>query len=48
MPEIIRLAARGTFRPETVVTKRYPLTDADVAYQALARGEITGRAIVVL
>jgi len=47
MPEIIRLAARGIFRPENMVTKRYPLAEADAAYQALARGEIVGRAIVV-
>jgi succinate semialdehyde reductase (NADPH) len=47
MPEIIRLAARGALRPETIVTTRYALTDADTAYQALARGEISGRAIVV-
>jgi succinate semialdehyde reductase (NADPH) len=47
MPEIIRLAARGTFRPETIVTRRYALSDAEAAYQALARGEIIGRAIVV-
>lgn len=47
MPEIIRLAARGIFRPEKMVTKRYPLAEADAAYQALARGEIVGRAIVV-
>src|SRR4029077_4613017 len=47
MPEIIRLAARGTFRPEAIVTKRYALSDVDGAYQALARGEIVGRAIVV-
>jgi S-(hydroxymethyl)glutathione dehydrogenase/alcohol dehydrogenase len=47
MPEIIRLAARGTFRPETIVTKRYALDQADEAYKALDRGEIIGRAIVV-
>jgi S-(hydroxymethyl)glutathione dehydrogenase/alcohol dehydrogenase len=47
MPEIVRLAARGTFRPETMVTQRFPLGEADAAYQALARGEIVGRAIVV-
>ena len=47
MPEIIRLAAQGVFRPETIVTQRYPLAEADTAYQALARGEIVGRAIVV-
>lgn len=47
MPEIIRLAAQGVFRPETMVTQRFKLDDADAAYQALARGEIVGRAIVV-
>ena len=47
MPEIIRLAAQGIFRPETIVTERFPLAEADTAYQALARGEIVGRAIVV-
>ena len=47
MPEIIRLAAQGIFRPETMVTQRFKLTEADAAYQALARGEIIGRAIVV-
>ncbi len=48
MPEIIRLAAQGIFRPETMVTQRFALDDADAAYQALARGEIVGRAIVVM
>jgi S-(hydroxymethyl)glutathione dehydrogenase/alcohol dehydrogenase len=48
MPEIIRLAAGGIFRPETMVTQRFPLSEADAAYKALARGEIVGRAIVVM
>src|SRR6188508_749015 len=47
MPEIIRLAAKGIFRPETMVTQRFSLADADEASQALARGDIVGRAIVV-
>jgi S-(hydroxymethyl)glutathione dehydrogenase/alcohol dehydrogenase len=47
MPEIIRLAAQGIFRPETMVTQRFSLDEADAAYKALARGEIVGRAIVV-
>src|SRR5689334_23056614 len=47
MPEIIRLPAQGVFRPETMVTQRFTLENADAAYQALARGEIVGRAIVV-
>ena len=48
MPEIIRLAAQGIFRPETMVTQRFPLREADAAYAALARGNIVGRAIVVM
>ncbi len=47
MPEIMRLAAAGTFRPEAIVTQRFPLEEAGAAYAALARGEIVGRAIVV-
>jgi S-(hydroxymethyl)glutathione dehydrogenase/alcohol dehydrogenase len=47
MPEIIRLAERGTFRLETFVTRRYALNEAEAAYQALSRGEIAGRAVVV-
>jgi succinate semialdehyde reductase (NADPH) len=46
MPEVIRLAARGVFRPERMVTRRFPLVESDEAYQALARGEIVGRAII--
>ncbi len=48
MPEIIRLAAQGIFQTETMVTQRFSLDEADAAYQALARGEIIGRAIVVM
>jgi len=47
MPEILRLAALGTFRLETFVTRRYPLAEVNEAYQALSRGEISGRAVVV-
>jgi succinate semialdehyde reductase (NADPH) len=47
MPEILKLAARGIIKPQQIVTRTYPLAEADVAYQALARGEIVGRAIVV-
>ena len=48
MPDIIRLAAAGIFRPETMVTQRFSLDQADAAYKALARGDIVGRAIVVM
>ena len=47
MPEILRLAAAGVIAPQNIVTRRYALDDADDAYQALARGGIVGRAIVV-
>jgi len=47
MPEIIRLAAEGLLRPGAMVTRRFSLDQADAGYQALARGEIVGRAIVV-
>jgi succinate semialdehyde reductase (NADPH) len=47
MPAIIRLAERGTFRLDTFVTRRYRLDEAEEAYQALNRGEITGRAVVI-
>jgi S-(hydroxymethyl)glutathione dehydrogenase/alcohol dehydrogenase len=46
MPEIVRLASRGLFRPEAMVTRRFGLTEAGAAYAALDRGEIVGRAIV--
>ncbi len=47
MPEILRLAERGTFRLETFVTRRYSLDESEAAYQALRRGEIAGRAVVL-
>jgi S-(hydroxymethyl)glutathione dehydrogenase/alcohol dehydrogenase len=47
MPEVIRLAAAGVFRSESMVTDRFSLSEADLAYQKLNRGEIVGRAIVV-
>ena len=47
MPEILRLAALGGFRPESMVTRRFALSEADAAYQALNNGDIVGRAIIV-
>jgi Zn-dependent alcohol dehydrogenase len=48
LPRVVQLAADGSFDVETAVTRRYALADANEAYQALARGEITGRAIVAM
>ncbi|HMF60342.1 MAG TPA: zinc-binding dehydrogenase, partial [Vicinamibacterales bacterium] len=47
MPDILRLASLGAFRPETMVTDRFTLDDADAAYRALDRGDVVGRGIVV-
>jgi succinate semialdehyde reductase (NADPH) len=46
MPALLRMVAGGIVEPERVITRRYTLDQADEAYQALARGEIVGRAII--
>lgn len=46
LPAVVALAESGRFRPDQLITSRFRLEEADHAYQALARGEITGRAIV--
>ncbi|HSE94869.1 MAG TPA: zinc-binding dehydrogenase [Methylomirabilota bacterium] len=48
MPELIGLAARGQVSVSTPISRRYHLDQAAEAYGALDRGEITGRAIVVM
>ncbi len=48
LPAVVELAADGGFNSVGVVTRHYDLDDADAAYQALSRGEITGRAVVVM
>jgi succinate semialdehyde reductase (NADPH) len=48
VPELLRLAASGTISVTRPITRRYRLDQADEAYRALDRGEITGRAIVVV
>jgi S-(hydroxymethyl)glutathione dehydrogenase/alcohol dehydrogenase len=48
VPDLIRLVADGRISMSQPITRRYPLEEADTAYAALDRGEITGRAIVVL
>ena len=47
LPAVVRLAAEGAFDTDRLVTRRFDLEDADAAYAALARGEITGRAIII-
>ncbi|MFN3599942.1 MAG: zinc-binding dehydrogenase [Dietzia sp.] len=46
MPTLLRMVEGGTVVPEKVITRRYRLDEVDDAYQALARGEIVGRAII--
>jgi len=48
LPAVAAIAAAGGFDTTRLVTRRYTLDNADAAYQALARGEITGRAVVVM
>jgi S-(hydroxymethyl)glutathione dehydrogenase/alcohol dehydrogenase len=48
LPEILGHAARGQIDVVAPITRRYPLDQAGAAYEALARGEILGRAIVTL
>lgn len=48
LPPLIDLVARGAVSTEQLVTQRFPLEAAADAYDALARGEITGRAMVVV
>jgi succinate semialdehyde reductase (NADPH) len=48
MPELIRWAAEGRLDVAGAVRRRFRLEEIDEAYRALERGEIVGRAIVVL
>jgi succinate semialdehyde reductase (NADPH) len=48
MPELVALAAAGRISVTAPISRRYRLDQADEAYRALDRGEITGRAIVVM
>src|SRR3712207_4631954 len=47
MPALIRLIEAGAIAVDAQIGARVPLEDADRAYQALNRGEIVGRALVV-
>jgi S-(hydroxymethyl)glutathione dehydrogenase/alcohol dehydrogenase len=48
LPRAVDLAASGEFDVARAVTRRYPIAEAPDAYAALARGEISGRAIVTM
>ena len=48
MPELIAMAAAGRFDVRASISRRYTLDQVNEAYAAMERGEIVGRAIVVL
>jgi succinate semialdehyde reductase (NADPH) len=48
VPELIKLVAAGKIGISNLIRRRYRLDEVNDAYGALDRGEITGRAIVVL
>lgn len=46
LPEVAKLAASGAFDVDSLITRRYDLDEAPGAYDDLAAGRITGRAII--
>ncbi len=48
MPDLIRLAAEGKIDVAASITRRYRLDETREAFEALERGEIVGRAIVIV
>jgi S-(hydroxymethyl)glutathione dehydrogenase/alcohol dehydrogenase len=48
LPAVIDLAAQGVFSVDDTVTRTYPLDAVSDAYEALARGEIQGRAVITM
>lgn len=48
MPHLVRMAHAGLVAPQRAITRRYALEAAPEAYDALSRGEIVGRAIILM
>jgi succinate semialdehyde reductase (NADPH) len=48
MPELITMAAAGRIDVRASISRRYRLGEINDAYEAMERGEIVGRAIVVM
>src|SRR6185295_2013391 len=48
MPELIALAAAGKVDVRASISRRYRLEQINEAYDAMEKGEIVGRAIVVM
>ena len=48
MPRLLQMIDRGILRPHESVSRRFTLEEAPEAYATLDRGEIVGRAVVVM
>lgn len=48
VPALVRLCETGQVDLSKPISRRFSLDEADAAYAALSRGEITGRALVVM
>lgn len=48
VPALLQMAQRGTIAPQRTISRRFNLEEAAQAYEMLDRGEIIGRAIVVM
>jgi succinate semialdehyde reductase (NADPH) len=48
MPQILGLASRGILSPGRTVSRYFGLEQVNEAYDALGRGEIVGRAVIVM
>jgi succinate semialdehyde reductase (NADPH) len=48
MPRLLQMIDRGILRPHESVSRRFALEETAAAYAALDRGEIVGRAVVVM
>ena len=46
LPEIVRFASEKVLDVDTLITARYSIEEADRAYEDLASGQITSRAII--
>jgi Zn-dependent alcohol dehydrogenase len=47
MPILLSLAAQGRIDPGRFISRRYPIGEATAAFDALERGEVIGRSIIV-
>jgi succinate semialdehyde reductase (NADPH) len=47
MPILLSLAAQGRIDPGRFISRRYRIGEATAAFDALERGEVIGRSIVV-